>query len=335
MSVLRHKSLAVVYGLLALLLAAACIVSILTGSVRLGAMTAGVLRFGLRVLMASVAGAGLSVAGVVFQSLLRNPLAEPYVLGVTAGAGLGAALAIATGITVLGLWTVPGMAFAGALGTILLVQALARALSGAAPVETMLLAGITISAVLNSLLMFVVSVAPSDKLHGVVWWLLGNLQVFEWRLLAIVAVVVAAGLAVAILWARDLNLMALGDESAAHLGLNVTAQPPHVLRRGLACHRGHGCVLRDHRLRRADRAACRALDRRAGPPPSGACGRAGRRCVSGAGRLPRPDAARARRNSHRRGHRLVRRAIVPNTLAQAQGGHRELMLPSFFGRGAG
>ena len=80
----------------------------------------------------------------------------------------------------------------------------------------MLLAGVTVSAVLNSLLMFVVSVAPSEKLHGVVWWLLGNLQVVDWRLLEIVAVVVAAGLAVAILWARDLNLMALGDQPAAH-----------------------------------------------------------------------------------------------------------------------
>src|SRR5271165_6593052 len=180
--------------------------------------------FGLRAartLMASIAGAGLSVAGVVFQSLLRNPLAEPYVLGVTAGAGLGAALAIAAGITVFGLWTVPGMAFAGALGTILLVQALARTPSGSVPVETMLLAGITVSAVLNSLLMFVVSIAPSEKLHGVVWWLLGNLQVVDWRLLEIVAVVVCAGLSVAVLWARDLNLMALGDEPAAHLGLNV------------------------------------------------------------------------------------------------------------------
>ncbi len=70
--------------------------------------------------------------------------------------------------------------------------------------------------------MFLVSVAPSEKLHGVVWWLLGNLQVTDWRLLETVAAVVAAGLAVAILWARDLNLMALGDEPAAHLGLNVT-----------------------------------------------------------------------------------------------------------------
>ncbi len=191
MPFLRHKSGPLVYGLLALLLAGACIVSILTGPAQLAwseMWNTGIFALrAARTLMASVAGAGLSVAGVVFQSLLRNPLAEPYVLGVTAGAGLGAALAIVTGITIFGLWTVPGMAFAGALGTILLVQALARTPSGAVPVETMLLAGVTVSAVLNSLLMFVVSVAPSEKLHGVVWWLLGNLQVVDWRLLEIVA----------------------------------------------------------------------------------------------------------------------------------------------------
>jgi iron complex transport system permease protein len=226
MPYLRHKSSPLVFGLFALLLVGACMVSILTGPAQLAwseMWYKGI--WGLRAartLMASVAGAGLSVAGVIFQSLLRNPLAEPYVLGVTAGAGVGAALAIVTGITMFGLWTVPGMAFIGALGTILLVQALARTPSGAVPVETMLLAGVTVSAVLNSLLMFVVSVAPSEKLHGVVWWLLGNLQVIDWRLLEIVGGVVAAGLAVAILLTRDLNLMALGDEPAAQLGLNVT-----------------------------------------------------------------------------------------------------------------
>jgi iron complex transport system permease protein len=69
--------------------------------------------------------------------------------------------------------------------------------------------------------MFVVSVAPSEKLHGIVWWLLGNLQVFDWGLLRIVSAVVAAGLALSMLFARDLNLMALGEEPAAHLGLDV------------------------------------------------------------------------------------------------------------------
>jgi iron complex transport system permease protein len=69
--------------------------------------------------------------------------------------------------------------------------------------------------------MFVVSVIPSEKLHGIVWWLLGNLQVFDWGLLRIVSAVVAAGLAASVLFARDLNLMALGEEPAAHLGLDV------------------------------------------------------------------------------------------------------------------
>jgi iron complex transport system permease protein len=227
MSYLRHKPAPVVFGLLAALLAAALAVSLTVGSVHLSWRdlwnnTAILKLRAARVAMASIAGAGLSVAGAIFQALLRNPLAEPYVLGVTAGAGLGAALAIVTGIAVAGGWSVPCMAFAGALGTIFLVQTLARKPDGAAPVETMLLAGVTVSAVFNSLLMFVVSVAPSDKLHGVVWWLLGNLQATQWPPVAVVGGVVATGLAVAILWARDLNLLALGDATAAHLGLNVS-----------------------------------------------------------------------------------------------------------------
>lgn len=224
MSFLRHKPAAVVYGILCLLLAAAWVLSVAVGSTSapwdVRSMPIFHLR-AVRALMASVAGAGLSVAGVIFQSLLRNALAEPYVLGVTAGAGVGAALAIIRGMTIAGAWTVPGMAFAGALGTIVLVQTLARTRAGAMPVETMLLAGVTVSAILNSLLMFLVSVAPSDKLHGVVWWLLGNLFAAEWRQAAPMAVVVVPGLAVSILLARDLNLMALGDAPASHLGLNV------------------------------------------------------------------------------------------------------------------
>ena len=226
MSMLRNKSSPLVYAFFALLLAAALVSSVLTGPTRLawGEMwQKSILAMRLaRALMAAVAGAGLSTAGVVFQALLRNPLAEPYVLGVTAGAGLGAALTIVAGLSFLGGWTVPGMAFLGALGTIALVQALARLPSGAVPVETMLLAGVTVSAILNSLLMFVISSAPPDKLHGVVWWLLGSLQVADWQPLEVVAVIVAAGLAVAVFTARDLNLLALGDEAAGHLGLNVT-----------------------------------------------------------------------------------------------------------------
>lgn len=218
------KSLAV-YSVLLLALVVACLVSLLAGAAPLPANDmwhSGIFRLRLaRTAMGSLAGAGLSVAGVIFQAILRNPLAEPYVLGVSSGAGLGAATAIVLGFTAAGAWTLPTAAFAGALATIFLVYTLARTPTGTAPVQTLLLSGVVVSAVLGSILMFVVSVAPSEKLHGVVWWLLGNLQAFDWGLLRIVSAVVVMGLTVSLLFARDLNLMALGDESAAHLGLDV------------------------------------------------------------------------------------------------------------------
>ena len=218
------KSLAV-YGILLLVLVVACLVSMLAGAAPLPANDvwhSGILRLRLaRTALGVVAGAGLSVAGVIFQAILRNPLAEPYVLGVSSGAGLGAALAIVFGLSAAGPWALPVTAFAGAMATILLVYSLARTSTDAAPVQTLLLSGVVVSAVLGSILMFVVSVTPSEKLHSVVWWLLGNLQIFDWGLLRIVSAVVAAGLAVSVLFARDLNLMVLGEEPAAHLGLDV------------------------------------------------------------------------------------------------------------------
>ena len=218
------KSLAV-HSVLLPALVVACLVSLFAGAVPLPANDvwhSGIFRLRLaRTALGAVAGAGLSVSGVIFQAILRNPLAEPYVLGVSSGAGLGAALAIVLGLSAAGAWTLPATAFAGALGTILLVYALARTPTGTASVQTLLLSGVVVSSVLGSILMFVVSVTPSEKLHSVVWWLLGNLQVFDWGLLRIVSAVIAAGLVVSMLFARDLNLMALGEEPAAHLGLDV------------------------------------------------------------------------------------------------------------------
>lgn len=222
---MRDKKSLIVYGTLLAVLIAACLVSLFLGEVfiPLGEMPqSNIIRLRLaRILLGVIAGAGLSVAGVIFQSLLRNPLAEPYVLGVSSGAGLGAALAILFGWSVIGAWTLPGMAFAGALATIMLVYALAKTGSGAIPVHTLLLSGTIVNSVLASVLMFLVSIAPSEDLHNVVWWLLGNLQVSDWQLLHVVGVVVAVGVVVCVLLARDLNLMTLGEEAAAHLGLHV------------------------------------------------------------------------------------------------------------------
>jgi iron complex transport system permease protein len=222
---MRDKKSLMVYGGLLAALAAACTIALFVGAVHvpLSEMRGSrIIELRLaRILLGAIAGGGLSVAGVIFQSLLRNPLAEPYVLGVSSGSGLGAALAILLGMNALGVWTLPGMAFAGALGTILLVYALAETGAGAIPVHTLLLSGAIVNAVLASLLMFLVSVAPSEDLHSVVWWLLGSLQVLDWPLLRVAGGVVAAGLVVCVLLARDLNLMTLGEEAAAHLGLNV------------------------------------------------------------------------------------------------------------------
>jgi len=225
MRLLRERKSIAVHGILLLALAAVCLVSLFAGAASLpaGALWhSGIFQLRLaRTAISVVAGAGLSVAGVIFQAILRNPLAEPYVLGVSSGAGVGAALAIVLGLSAAGVWMLPAMAFAGALSTILLVYALARTPAGAVPIQTLLLSGVVVSAVLSNMLMFVVSVAPSEKLHSVVWWLLGSLQIFDWGLLQIVSAVVAVGLAVSIFLARDLNLMALGEEPAAHLGLDV------------------------------------------------------------------------------------------------------------------
>nr|NGX63924.1 putative ABC transporter permease protein [Candidatus Anoxychlamydiales bacterium] len=176
-----------IYLTLTAALIVACLVSLFAGAVRvpLGDMLhSNIIRLRLaRLLLAIAVGSGLSVAGVIFQALLRNPLADPYVLGVSSGAGLGAATAIVLGVHVLGTWTLPAMAFIGALATILLVYTLARTATGVVPVHTLLLSGVIVSAVLGSILMFMVSISATENLHSVVWWLLGNLQIFDWGLL--------------------------------------------------------------------------------------------------------------------------------------------------------
>jgi iron complex transport system permease protein len=222
---MRDKSNWVIYGVLLAALIGACAVSLFAGAVRVPAaemLQSGIVQLRVaRILLAIIAGAGLSVSGVIFQALFRNPLAEPYVLGVSSGAGFGAVAAIFLNLSASSTWTLPAMAFAGALGTILLVYALARNPTGAAPVHTLLLSGVMVSAVFGSMLMFLVSVSPSESLHNVIWWLLGNLQIFDWALLRAAAIVVGAGLMVTAVLSRDLNVMTLGEEPAAHLGLHV------------------------------------------------------------------------------------------------------------------
>lgn len=176
----------------------------------------------LRVILGFISGASLSVAGCILQGLLRNPLAEPYVLGVSSGAALGAVGCIALGLggSWFGVGLLPLMAFLGAILTMILVYNLAKT-NGQIPMPSLLLSGVIVGAVFASLLMFIISTSRSDELHSVIWWLLGNLEIFDINLLAVVGIIALIGIGACYLFWRDLNIITLGEEPASHLGIEV------------------------------------------------------------------------------------------------------------------
>ncbi|MBI2875514.1 MAG: iron ABC transporter permease [Candidatus Tectomicrobia bacterium] len=175
-----------------------------------------------RVLLAGLVGAALSAGGVAFQALLRNPLAEPYILGVSGGAAFGAMLAIALGAEGFwwGLSPVPLCAFLGALFSLWLLYALAQT-QGRLLAHTLLLVGVILNAFFSAGMLFFTSLLDSDRLHQVVLWLMGSLGSLSYRILAPVALYVILGLGVLWLMARDLNLLSLGEETAQQLGVDV------------------------------------------------------------------------------------------------------------------
>ena len=175
-----------------------------------------------RALLGMIAGAGLAIAGLILQGVLRNPLADPYVLGVSSGAGLGAAYAILGPLALLGAWTTPVAAFAGAIAAIALVYLLAR-VGKTVPIYTLLLAGVIVNSVASSVLIFLAhtEITHGEKFPSVMWWLLGSLRVFEGWPVAAAGIAVALGFLITILFTRDLNVLSLGEEPAAHLGVRV------------------------------------------------------------------------------------------------------------------
>lgn len=174
-----------------------------------------------RVWAGFVVGAALSTAGVLMQALLRNPLADPYVLGVSGGAALGAAAAIVLGLA--GALALPAAAFAGGALTLLLVYAIAAPRGRAPSVYTLLLSGVIVSAMCGALLMMLISMAPSAGLRGITWWMLGSLQVASASLLRAATVLAALGFAAAFALAPEWNALALGEEVAHHAGVRARA----------------------------------------------------------------------------------------------------------------
>jgi len=225
----RKKKAARTAVVLVSLLIAAAFVSLYSGAARIGlfeplnVMSKQILYMRLlRIALAVLVGGGLSVSGVILQGLLRNPLCEPYVLGISSGASVGAVMSIVLGAggVFIGLSVLPLWAFVGAAVTFLAVYRTAE-VSGRVPIQNLLLTGVIAGALLSSIVIFIVSFSEREALHSIIWWLLGNLQIFDGGLLAFVAVMVAAGTAAAYVFSNELNAFALGEEEAAHIGVDT------------------------------------------------------------------------------------------------------------------
>ena len=172
-----------------------------------------------RVVAAALVGAALAMSGAALQGALRNALAEPYLLGVSGGAAVGAVVAVALGEVAASF--VPLAAFAGAVVAVGMVVVVARAAGGRADPRVLILAGVVVGAFANAAIMVMLANAPPNAVRGALWWMMGSLADTGWRDVRWLAVHLAAAGAILVLLARDIDVLALGEEGAASLGLDV------------------------------------------------------------------------------------------------------------------
>lgn len=172
-----------------------------------------------RVVLGIGAGAALAMSGVTLQGILRNPLAEPYLLGVSGGAAVGAVIAASFGASGPGL--IAPATFAGAAIAVITVIGLARAAGGRFDARILLMAGVVVGAFANAIIMIALANAPPNSIRGALWWMMGSLADASWRDTVWLYALVIVGGAVLMLRARDIDALALGDEAAAALGVNV------------------------------------------------------------------------------------------------------------------
>ncbi|OKJ42765.1 FecCD family ABC transporter permease [Streptomyces sp. CB01580] len=173
-----------------------------------------------RVVLALLVGASLGCAGALMQGVFGNPLAEPAVIGISAGAAVGAVASIALGLTFFGNWTITVCAFAAGLGTVLLVYTLSRS-NGRTEVVTLILTGIAVNAFAGALIGLFVFFADNAQISQITFWQLGSLAQATWPKVLAVLPCALLGLLVAPFYARKLDLLALGERPARHLGVDV------------------------------------------------------------------------------------------------------------------
>ncbi len=173
-----------------------------------------------RVVVAALVGAGLGAAGAALQGATRNVLAEPYLLGVSGGAAVGAVLAVAWHAPAV---IVPIAGFGGALGAVALTLLVARAAGGRADARIVLMAGVVVGAFANAAIMVTLANAPANIVRNAVWWMMGSVADATWAQARWLSVYVIVGVAVLFVLARAIDVLALGEDTAAGLGVNVGA----------------------------------------------------------------------------------------------------------------
>ncbi|MDF2892271.1 MAG: ABC-type Fe3+-siderophore transport system, permease component [Clostridia bacterium] len=174
-----------------------------------------------RVLLCLVIGAGLAAVGTVMQGIFKNPLVDSYTLGMSSGAALGAVISIVTGISfsIGGVSTTGVFAFIGAVSTLFLVYNLAKR-KNAMSVNSLLLAGVAVSYFLSAIISFLM-LLNQDNLQHIVFWTMGSLSLTSWSKVVISYIIIIPGILALLFYARELNILTMGDESAQYLGIDV------------------------------------------------------------------------------------------------------------------
>jgi len=172
-----------------------------------------------RILTAAIVGGGLSIAGAIFQGILLNPLADPYTLGISAGAAFGASIALLLDVDFLGIYFVPFFAFIGAVATLFFVIYLSS-FSGQISSNNLILSGIIVAAILSAGISFIKYVAD-EQVSIIIFWLMGSFGSKTWTDVFLTFLFVSVGFFIFIFFARDLNIMSLGNRSAASLGVET------------------------------------------------------------------------------------------------------------------
>jgi iron complex transport system permease protein len=219
--------------LMGLVLIATAVAAVMLGTIRLGVAESLGALFGLgeetalfvvrelrlpRVVLAALVGAGLGMSGAALQGVLRNPLAEPYLLGVSGGAAVGAVIAMAIGVAI---WLMPIAAFAGALAAVIVALTVARATHSRGDPRVLVMAGVVVGAFANAAIMLLMANSEASTVRNAMWWMMGSAANATWAQDAALAVYLLIGGGILVAMGRSIDALALGEDSAAGLGVNV------------------------------------------------------------------------------------------------------------------